>query len=221
MKKIFCLFIILILCSITYAQEVPQGIFDIRWGDNMKQVKQKMIKQKGIEFVYKETGSTTSIGDIEIKDYYVERFYGGEFLGYKANDWIFSFINDKLYEILIDFECDYYCSSLFVEIKNIITEKYGKPDKNNEIQPDNPYSYWYFIKNEDIWGEEKFEINMILNIDKCPNIKKIGKKFKIDQKNISNCVDLSITNNKIESFFIENYLKNIESERKKKRDDLK
>lgn len=138
MKKNIILLLLIGLNGL-FSKEIPEGIFDIKWGESYQTVNKKILTRQNIS--YKDS-SSDKFGTINMI------YQGGQISDYNVMYWQFSFLENKLFSIDVFFKCKKNSTdmSLIREISRLIETKYEKVTTftqaffNNEYTDDEKYS---------------------------------------------------------------------------------
>ena len=112
--------------KITSNRESLDGLLNIYWGMSSLKAKQLLLEREGVSLANVKDETWT--------------FSGGTIAGYDVFSWILYFNNDQFYEarVGINVVLDAQVLTKYIEVKTLLSKKYGNPDLNVEN-----YSYPY------------------------------------------------------------------------------
>jgi len=113
---------------------LDERILNMKWGESTKNVKNIMLKRKGVTLNLEKPN----------KIY----FNGGQMGGNEVDFWVFVFNKDKFHKISIHFQTGEYTESVTFELlKSLLVQKYGKPVELN-IGLASSCEWTYQVKNK-------------------------------------------------------------------------
>lgn len=115
--SLLLLFTSVALVHCAFAQVNPiEGALGLKWGATPAEVRDVMSKRAG----------ATVKEDLPAGDSL--HYGGGEFAGHSVTDYVFLFVEDKLYQVTLMLKIDdVHPLTEYEGIKSLIAEKYGKP----------------------------------------------------------------------------------------------
>ena len=125
--KIITLFIfsclLLFSCSSNKNDNIGiNNFFDVPWGSSKELAKEIMLKNEGMKFLSSSSNDT------------ILYFKGGAFYGIQTKNYDLMFVENKLFMGSINFlpELNGEVLPTYLELKNILVDKYGEPDIEQE-----------------------------------------------------------------------------------------